>query len=48
VANQAVVENLTRTRARAMQDRVEMTQSEHTAKRRWRIPETRQSAQPTH
>lgn len=39
MANQAVVENLTRTRARAMQDRVEMTQSEHTAKRRWRIPE---------
>jgi len=39
VANQTVVENLTRTRARAMQDRVETTQSEHTAKRRWRIPE---------
>ena len=39
MANQAVVENLTRTRARAMQDRVETTQSEHTAKRRWRIPE---------
>jgi hypothetical protein len=39
VANQAVVENLTRTRARAMQDRVETTQSEHTAKRRWRVPE---------
>ena len=39
MANQTVVENLTRTRARAMQDRVETTQSEHTAKRRWRIPE---------
>ena len=39
MANQAVVENLTRTRARAMQDRVETTQSEHTAKRRWRVPE---------
>ena len=39
MANQTVVENLTRTRARAMQDRVQTTQSEHTAKRRWRIPE---------
>lgn len=39
MANQTVVENLTRTRARAMQDRVETTQSGHTAKRRWRIPE---------
>ena len=39
MANQAVVENLTRTRARAMQDRVETTQSERTAKRHWRIPE---------
>ena len=39
MANQTVVENLTRTRARAMQDRVETTQNEHTAKRRWRIPE---------
>ena len=39
MANQTVVENLTRTRARAMQDRVETTQSEHSAKRRWRIPE---------
>ena len=39
MANQTVVENLTRTRARAMQDRVETTQSEHIAKRRWRIPE---------
>ena len=39
MANQTVVENLTRTRARAMQDLVETTQSEHTAKRRWRIPE---------
>ena len=39
MANQTVVENLTRTRARAMQDRVETTQSEHAAKRRWRIPE---------
>ena len=39
MANQTVVENLTRTRARAMQDRVETTQSEHTAKRRWHIPE---------
>lgn len=39
MANQAVVENLTRTRARAMQDRVETTQNEQIAKRRWRIPE---------
>ena len=39
MANQTVVEDLTRTRARAMQDRVQTTQSEHTAKRRWRIPE---------
>ena len=39
MANQTFVENLTRTRARAMQDRVQTTQSEHTAKRRWRIPE---------
>lgn len=39
MANQAVVENLTRTRARAMQDRVETTQNGQIAKRRWRIPE---------
>ena len=39
MANQAVVDNLTRTRARAMQDRVETTQGERTAKRHWRIPE---------
>lgn len=39
MANQAVVENLTRTRARAMQDRVETSQNEQTAKRHWRIPE---------
>lgn len=39
MANQAVVENLTRTRARAMQDRVETTQSERSTSRQWRIPE---------
>ena len=39
MANQAVVENLTRTRARAMQDRVETTQNERSEKRHWRIPE---------
>ncbi|MFM8452065.1 MAG: SAF domain-containing protein [Acidimicrobiaceae bacterium] len=39
MANQAVVENLSRTRARAMQDRVETAQSERTNKRQWRIPE---------
>ena len=39
MANQAVVENLTRTRARAMQDRVETSQNERIAKRHWRIPE---------
>ena len=39
MANQAVVENLSRTRARAMQDRVETTQSERSEKRQWRIPE---------
>ena len=39
MANQAVVENLSRTRARAMQDRVETTQSERSDKRQWRIPE---------
>ncbi len=39
MANQAVVENLTRTRARAIQDRVETTQNERSEKRHWRIPE---------
>ncbi len=39
MANQAVVENLTRTRARAMQDRVETTQNERSERRHWRIPE---------
>lgn len=39
MANQAVVENLSRTRARAMQDRVETTQRERSEKRQWRIPE---------
>ncbi|MFM9172955.1 MAG: hypothetical protein ACKOQU_09235 [Acidimicrobiaceae bacterium] len=39
MANQAVVENLSRTRARAMQDRVETAQSERTNTRQWRIPE---------
>ena len=39
MANQAVVENLSRTRARAMQDRVETTQNERSEKRHWRIPE---------
>ena len=39
MANQAVVENLSRTRARAMQDRVETTQNVRSEKRHWRIPE---------
>lgn len=39
MADQAVVENLTRNRARAMQDRAETTQNERAAKRHWRIPE---------
>jgi len=39
VADRAVVENLTRTRARAMQDRAEVNQSQKTAKRHWRVPE---------
>jgi len=39
VADRAVVENLTRTRARAMQDRVEASQNSKTTKRHWRVPE---------
>lgn len=39
MADQAVVENLTRGRARAMQDRVESTKNTRAAKRHWRVPE---------
>lgn len=39
MASQAVVENLTRSRARAMQDRVEAKQVDSAEKRHWRIPE---------
>ena len=39
MAESAVVENLTRTRARAIQDRVDSSEQKVTTRRRWRIPE---------
>ena len=39
MAESAVVENLTRTRARAIQDRVDSSEQKVATRRRWRIPE---------